>query len=148
LDDPFINLDRVGDLKEGDGLGSNTPIEIIQNKPIQIPQTGEGQRRCRFKTFAGRTDLPFVCKLISIRSVSSSSPSQPPATTPKISTKPSTNKLRNPAVTPANLLNLLALQNRSLNRLRRLFPLLLAQQLRPKRKSLTNRVPNRSLSRL
>jgi len=29
LDDSFINLDRVGDLEEGDTLESDTPTEII-----------------------------------------------------------------------------------------------------------------------
>jgi len=62
--------------------------------------------------------------------------------------KPVQNQPINPPVVPANLPNLLDLQNRSPNRLRRLFPLLLAYQLKLKRKPLLNRVPNKSLSHL
>ena len=57
LEDPFIHLDRVGDLEEGDSPGSNSPIEIVQPMPIQIPKPSEGQSIRRFKTFVGRTNL-------------------------------------------------------------------------------------------
>jgi len=73
------------------------------------------------------------------------SPQQQPQNPPP---NPPQNQPRNSLVAPVNLPNLLDLQNRSLNRSRRLFPLLLAQQLRPKRKLLLNSVPNRSLSHL
>jgi len=51
----FDNLDRVADV-ESDEEPQN-PIEIIQAKPIQIPQSGEGHRTKRVNTPAGRTDL-------------------------------------------------------------------------------------------
>jgi len=41
LDDPFINLDRVEDLKEGDNVGSVPPIKIVQPKPIKCPKPSE-----------------------------------------------------------------------------------------------------------
>ena len=34
LHDPFINLDRIGDIEKNDNDESDTPIEIVQTKPI------------------------------------------------------------------------------------------------------------------
>ena len=64
LDVPFDNLYWVANINKNEG--SNTPVVIIQTKPVQIPQTGEGQRRKQFKTPADRTDLPLVRKFRSL----------------------------------------------------------------------------------
>jgi len=64
LDDPFDNLDQIADIDKDEG--SDTLIKIVQTKPVQILQTGEGQRRRRFKTLAGRTDLLLVHKFRSL----------------------------------------------------------------------------------
>jgi len=44
----FDNLVRVIDIDVDEE--PQTPIKIIQTKPIQIPQSGEGQRQRHFKT--------------------------------------------------------------------------------------------------
>jgi len=64
LDDLLANFDRVVDIDKDEV--SDTPIEIFQTKPIQILQTGEGQRRRQFKTPAGQIDLSLVHKFISL----------------------------------------------------------------------------------
>jgi len=65
LDDPLINLDRVGDVDEEDSPGSL--IEIIQQTPIQIPTFSMEKPKRRFKTPARRTYLPIVRKLVALR---------------------------------------------------------------------------------
>ena len=87
LGDPFDNLDQVADIDKDEG--SDPPIVIVQTKPIQIPQTGEGQRRKRFKIPTGQIDLSFVHKFRFLQSKSSSSPSSLAEKTKKTSTKSS-----------------------------------------------------------
>jgi len=94
LDDPFINLDPIRDLEEGDSPRFDTSIEIIQPKLIQILKPSEGQPKRRFKTFASRTNLQLVRKLRALHSGPSSAPSKsittPTPASTKTSTKPST----------------------------------------------------------
>jgi len=87
LNDPFDNLYQVADIDNDER--SDHPVEIVQTKSVQIPQTGEGQRRKQLKTSAGRTDLPLVRKFKSLQSKSSSSPSPPADKTQKTFTEPS-----------------------------------------------------------
>jgi len=60
LHDPFINLDQIGAIEKNDSYESDTPIEIIQTKPIQVPTPSA---RRWFKTPAGTTYLPLICKI-------------------------------------------------------------------------------------
>jgi len=88
----FDNLDRVADVESDEK--PQTPIEIIQTKPIQIPQSEEGHRTKRVETPAGRTDLPLVCKLLGMQAKLSTSPSQAKSSSPKSTTKPSRKSFR------------------------------------------------------
>jgi len=87
LGSSFDNLDRVADVESDEEPQS--PIEIIQTKLIQIPQSGEGHRTKRVKTPAGRTYLPLVRKMLGMQAKSSTSPSQPKSSSPKSTAKPS-----------------------------------------------------------
>ena len=87
LDDPFINLDPIRDLEEGDSPRFDTSIEIIQPKLIQILKPSEGQPKRRFKTFASRTNLQLVRKLRALHSGPSSAPSKSITTPTPASTK-------------------------------------------------------------
>jgi len=93
LHGPFINLDWVGDIEKNDSDKSNTPIEIVQSKPIQVPTPSV---RRQFKTPAGRTDLPSVRKFRALHSRSSSARPQPGATPLTTSTKPTAKSSANP----------------------------------------------------
>jgi len=69
----FDNLDQVADIDLDEE--PQTPIEITQSKPIQIPKSGEGHRTRHFKTPAGRIDLPLVYNLMGMQAKLSTSPS-------------------------------------------------------------------------
>jgi len=87
LGDPFVNLDWLEDVAEEDSLGS--PIEIIQTKPIQLPNPSvEKPKRC-IKTPAGRIDLPLVRRFKALRSGASLASPQPVASPSPTSTQTS-----------------------------------------------------------
>jgi len=88
----FDNLDRVADVESDEE--QQAPIDIIQTKPIQIPQFGEGHRIKRVKTPAGRADVPLVRKLLGMQAKSSTFPSQSKSSSPKSTAKPSRKSFR------------------------------------------------------
>jgi len=89
LDDPF---DKVADINVNEE--PETPHETIQSTPVDKPQTGEGLRRKRIKTPAGRIDLPPVCEFLTIQLKSSSPSSQQKSAPPKPTLKPTRKSFR------------------------------------------------------
>jgi len=68
LDDVFSSFDdfeRVADIEAEEPLA--TPSEPSQTKTDPQTQTEEGVRRRRFRTPAGRLDLPRVRKRLAVR---------------------------------------------------------------------------------
>ena len=89
--------EKVADIDVDLGEGPESPVENAQTRPVQTPQTGEGQKKKRIKVPARRTDLPLVRQFKGMQAKeakqakASSSPSQPrsgkPKPTPKSSRK-------------------------------------------------------------
>ena len=88
-EDVVDSFDRVADFEVDEEV--EIPILAVQPTTRKVPQTGDGQKKKRIKTPAGRTDLPLVCQFKAMQAKASSSPSQPksakPKPTPKLSRK-------------------------------------------------------------
>jgi len=81
-DYPGDSFEKVGeiDLEEG----PQTPTEPVPSISSDETLTREGQQKKRVKTLTGRTDLPWVRKLLAQQSKSSSSSHQPSAQTKQL----------------------------------------------------------------
>ena len=87
LDDPFINLDQMEDLKETNSDGSDSTIEVLQPQPFHKTRPDEWGPRRRFKT---TTSKPVSSLVRRPRTHSHGSPSV--SSQPKEVTKPPTKK--------------------------------------------------------
>jgi len=81
-----VSFDKVADFERDEEI--DTPVVIVQPKPIRLPQPGEGPKRKRIKILAGRTNLPLVRQFWAMQAKATSSPSQPQSTKPKPLVKP------------------------------------------------------------
>jgi len=60
---------------------SQTPPTPVPEHPVETPSSAEPRKK-RFKTLAGRTDLPWVWKLVALKAKTSSSSEQTPQKQP------------------------------------------------------------------
>jgi len=91
-DYPGDSFEKVGEIDLDEG--PQTPSELVPPIPTGETLIGEGTRKKRIKTTAGRTDLPFARKFLAQQSKSSSPLSRLPSAPSKPTPKPTIKSYR------------------------------------------------------